>query len=145
MLERILTERRAKWEADLRAKGKDPAKVRYVEPTKHDVESLPELPEGWCWASLEQIASAVRPICYGILMPKENVHDGIPYVRVKDMKDDRINVDALHRTTLEIASAYSRASLSPGDLLLAIRGTYGRVAEVPDNLAVCRREADTAG
>ncbi len=32
LLERILSERRAKWEADLRAKGKDSAKVRYVEP-----------------------------------------------------------------------------------------------------------------
>ena len=50
LLERILKERRAKWEADLRAKGKDPAKVRYVEPVGPDVESLPELPEGWGWA-----------------------------------------------------------------------------------------------
>ncbi len=53
LLERILKERRAKWEADLRAKGKDPAKVRYVEPAKPDTESLPELPEGWCWATVE--------------------------------------------------------------------------------------------
>jgi len=57
LLERILAERRAKWEADLRAKGKDPAKVKYVEPVKPDVETLPELPEGWCWATLSQIAN----------------------------------------------------------------------------------------
>ncbi len=38
LLERILAERRAKWEADLRAKGKDPANVRYVEPAMPDVE-----------------------------------------------------------------------------------------------------------
>src|SRR6266566_32371 len=43
LLERILKERRAKWEADLRAKSKDPVKVKYVEPTSPDVESLPKL------------------------------------------------------------------------------------------------------
>src|SRR5206468_2460966 len=57
LLERILQERRAKWEADLRAKGKDPAKVKYVEPAGPDVEGLPELPEGWCWATPKQLAS----------------------------------------------------------------------------------------
>src|SRR5947199_5269398 len=55
LLERILKERRAKWEADLRAKRKDPSKVGYVEPAAPDVEALPELPEGWCWASFTQI------------------------------------------------------------------------------------------
>jgi type I restriction enzyme, S subunit len=48
LLQRILKERHDRWEADLRAKGKDPAKVKYVEPAKPDVEGLPELPEGWC-------------------------------------------------------------------------------------------------
>jgi type I restriction enzyme S subunit len=56
LLERILKERRAKWEADLRVKGKDPAKVKYVEPVKPHMENLPELPEGWCWATVDQIA-----------------------------------------------------------------------------------------
>jgi type I restriction enzyme S subunit len=57
LLERILAERRAKWETELRAKGKDPSKVKYAEPAKPDVESLPELPEGWCWATLSQAAN----------------------------------------------------------------------------------------
>ena len=46
LLERILKERRAKWEADLKAKGKDPAKVKYVEPAKPDVEGLPDIAGG---------------------------------------------------------------------------------------------------
>jgi type I restriction enzyme, S subunit len=59
LLERILTERRAKWEADMRAKGKDPAKVKYVEPARPDVESLPSVPEGWCWATVEQVCERI--------------------------------------------------------------------------------------
>ena len=57
LLQRILAERRVRWEADVRAKGKDPAKVRYEEPVGPDTEGLPELPEPWCWASLLQLAA----------------------------------------------------------------------------------------
>jgi type I restriction enzyme S subunit len=142
LLARILEERRAKWEADQLAKmlaaGKAPQnddwKKRYRAPAPLDSTNLPEVPEGWAVASLEQITSAVRPICYGILMPKDNIANGVLYVRVKDMKGDRIDLSGLHRTAPEIAGEYARASLKTGDLLLAIRGTYGRVAHVPAEL-----------
>ena len=47
LLERILVERRRRWEAAGR-RGK------YKEPVAPDTEGLPELPEGWCWATVEQ-------------------------------------------------------------------------------------------
>ena len=152
LLTRILKERRATWEAEqlakIEAQGKLPKddkwRAKYKEPAGPDTNELPELPEGWILASLEQITSANRVICYGILMPKENVPDGIPYVRVKDMKGDRIDLQALHRTAPEIAAAYARASLKPRDVLLAIRGTYGRVAEVPNELDGGNITQDTA-
>ncbi|MFM2217457.1 MAG: Type restriction enzyme EcoKI specificity protein, partial [Planctomycetota bacterium] len=63
LLARILQERRQKWEADQLAKfaaaGKEPPKnwrEKYVEPTRPDTAGLPELPKGWCWASVEQLA-----------------------------------------------------------------------------------------
>src|SRR5262249_10993679 len=56
LLERILAERRQKWEADQLAKfavaGKEPPKnwrEKYAEPTPPDTANLPELPNGWCW------------------------------------------------------------------------------------------------
>jgi type I restriction enzyme S subunit len=46
------------------AKGKPPAndkwKAKYKEPTPPDTEGLPELPEGWCWATLPQIGELSR-------------------------------------------------------------------------------------
>jgi len=137
LLERIREERR-----EIRNNGVKSKK--YVEPGPPSTSGLPELPEGWCWATLEELTSAVRVICYGILMPKENVPDGVLYVKVKDIKDDRINISSLHRTSKEIAAQYARASLTPGDLLLAIRGTYGRVAEVPPELEGANITQDTA-
>jgi len=152
LLKRILKERRATWEveqlAKIAAQDKVPKggkwKAKYKEPVGPDTSELPELPEGWTPASLEQVTSATRVICYGILMPKENVPDGIPYVRVKDMKGGRIDLRALRRTAPEIAAAYARASLKPRDVLLAIRGTYGRVAEVPNELDGGNITQDTA-
>ncbi len=50
LLERILKERRKKWEEAGR-KGK------YKTPAAPDTNGLPELPEGWCWATVEQLAA----------------------------------------------------------------------------------------
>jgi type I restriction enzyme S subunit len=83
LLERILKERRARWEADLRAKGKDPAKVKYVEPAKPDLENLPELPEGWCWATLEQLSDENRAITYGVVKLGEPVVGALGATKLK--------------------------------------------------------------
>jgi type I restriction enzyme S subunit len=77
-------------------------------------------------------------------MPKENVASGVLFVKVKDIKGDKIDLHSLHRTTQEIAQKYARASLKAGDLLLSIRGTYGRVAEVPPELDGGNITQDTA-
>jgi type I restriction enzyme S subunit len=152
LLARILKERRAKWEADqlakMRAAGKPPKdekwKAKYPTPSASSDSDLSVQLEGWCAATLEQLTSAVRVICYGILMPKANIPDGVPYVRVKDLKGDAIDVPGLRKTSPEIADQYARASLRGGDLLLAIRGTFGRVAEVPDSLNGANITQDTA-
>ncbi|MBV9008153.1 MAG: restriction endonuclease subunit S, partial [Verrucomicrobia bacterium] len=134
LLQRILKERGEKWNG----KGK------YKEPAIPDSKNVLPLRSGWTLSSLEQLTNANRPICYGILMPKDNVPNGVLYVKVRDMKGDRIATDSLHRTTTQIAAKYARASLQTGDLLLAIRGTYGRVAETPPALNGGNITQDTA-
>ena len=61
LLERILQERRARWEARQFAKfaqqGKTPPKdwqKKYPEPVQPDTSGLPELPQGWVWSSIGQ-------------------------------------------------------------------------------------------
>lgn len=125
MLKDIAQQRRTTW-ASATAKP-------YREPA--DPGSFPlSVPEHWRIASLESLTSPTRVICYGILMPKEDVRDGVPYVRVKDMKGWSIDLAGLKRTSPEIAANYARASLETNDLL-AIRGSYGRVAIVPPALS----------
>ena len=64
LLQRILQERRARWEARQLAKfaeqGKTPPKdwqKKYPEPVQPDTTDLPELPQGWVWATAEMLFS----------------------------------------------------------------------------------------
>ncbi len=67
MLARILAERRARWEEEQLAKMRkrgitlqdDRWKQEYKEPQRPNVSGLPALPEGWCWASVEQICDQI--------------------------------------------------------------------------------------
>jgi type I restriction enzyme S subunit len=93
------------------------------------------LPKGWAEVTLDEVNDPNRPICYGILKPGPDLEDGVPYVKVKHFRDERIDLESLHRTSTEIDDKYKRSRLVGGDLLVSIRGTYGRVAPVPDELA----------
>lgn len=84
---------------------------------------------------LRDWVDAERPITYGILKPGPHIPDGVPYVRVADMKDRGIAVAGVRRTTAAIAAEYRRSTLQPGDLLMSIRGHVGRFAFVPADLA----------
>ena len=64
LLQRILQERRARWEARQLAKfaeqGKTPPKdwqKKYPEQVQPDTSGLPELPQGWVWATAEMLFS----------------------------------------------------------------------------------------
>jgi type I restriction enzyme S subunit len=67
LLARILKERRARWEAaelaSMKAKGKPPKddkwKSNYQDPARPNTKELPELPEGWCWATIGAIAECL--------------------------------------------------------------------------------------
>lgn len=124
LLNEVLVAREKSW----RVKGK------YKKPAElYDSLNL-SLPQSWIETTLDSLVDSNRPICYGILMPKDNVENGILYVKVRDMKGDIIDLSSLQRTSKEIAEKYSRSSLIEGDLLLSIRGTYGRLATIPKEL-----------
>jgi type I restriction enzyme, S subunit len=143
LLARIRTERRKKWEASelakLKAKGKPPTndawKARYKEPEPADTTTLPELPDRWCWASVDEISPGDAPSVYGIILPGDDVPGGVPYVRPVDMRTDgTMDIASLKRTSAEIATQYERARLRTGDVVLSIVGTIGKVIVVPPEL-----------
>ena len=98
----------------------------------------------WNTVRLEELVSEDRPITYGIVKPGPDTEHGIPYIRVVDMNGGGVRVDALRRTSPEIAKQYRRSEVQPGDLLLSIRGHVGRLAVVPEGLAGANITQDTA-
>jgi len=78
LLKHILAERKKKWEAE------HPGK-KYKEPTPPDASKLPELPEGWVWATPEMLAQhEENSICAGpfgtIFKAKDFREEGIPII-----------------------------------------------------------------
>jgi len=130
LLENILKERRAKWEADLRAKGKDPAKVKYVEPAKFDMEGLPELPEGWCWATFEQISERVTVGHVG-LMQNEYIDNGIPFLRNQNVRPNYFDSIGLKFISKEFHRKLAKSALEPGDILVVRSGSVGVACVMP--------------
>jgi len=140
LLERILKERRPKWEADelakMKAKGKpstdDKWKAKYKEPAAPDVSNLPPLPEGWVWATLEQLSWDAS---YGTSEKCDYKYPGPPVLRIPNIEKGRVELDDLKfasdATKLDAAGA-----LKPGDFLVirtnGSRNLIGRGALIRD-------------
>lgn len=141
LLKTILTERRKRWEeeqlAAFTAKGKRPPagwREKYKEPEGPDTSGLPELPEGWCWGTAEQLTDPVRTISYGIVKLGDHDPVGIPTLRSSNVRSLRLDLSFVKRVKRSVSNAYSRTIIRDGDVLVTIRGTLGGVARVPEAL-----------
>ncbi len=140
LLADVAATRRATWdaardlpaEADRRAMG-----ARYpVAPTPEVADRYVGLPSTWVWASLSEIASAVDPLCYGVVEPGDDVNGGVPLVRVQDLEDGEINQARMRRISDATDRRNARSRLKGGEVLVSLVGTVvGQVARVPPELA----------
>ncbi len=145
LLKRILAERRRRWEeaelAKLKAKGKSPTddrwKAKYEEPIAPETNGLPELPEGWCWASVGQLIS--RPLANGRSVP--TAPEGFPVLRLTAIRSGRVLLSErkVGNWTRDDAAEWLVAS---GDFLVVrgngsrdLVGRGGLVTATPDPVA----------
>ncbi len=146
LLQRILAERRTRWEAKQLAKfaeqGKTPPKdwqLKYPEPVQPDTSSLPELPEGWVWASIEQIASderyslSIGPFGSNLKVPDYR-EAGVPLVFVRNIRSGNYGGTYTKYVTPEKACELNAHSVSAGDVLITKMGEPPGDADVyPDD------------
>lgn len=118
--------------------------LRRDAPSLYHQTELGWLPNGWEAQAFVKIVDRNRPISYGILMPGQDVPDGVPVIKVRDIKGGEIIQSGLLRTSKQIDAEYARSRLREGDLLMTIRGTVGRTAIVPAELAGANITQDTA-
>ncbi|MFI2672027.1 restriction endonuclease subunit S [Streptomyces albidoflavus] len=103
-----------------------------------------ELPSDWRWTPLMHLTDPLRQIMYGIVLPGPNVPEGVPIVKGGDVAANRLSLKSLNRTTREIEAGYARSRLRGGDLVIAIRGSVGELAVVPDELTGANLTQDAA-
>lgn len=95
LLDRILKERRRRWEeaelARLTKAGKPPKdekwKTKYEEPEAPDTTHLPPLPEGWCWATIAQLL--IEPLANGKSVPDGQ---GFPVLRLTAIRNGSVDL-----------------------------------------------------
>lgn len=114
-------------------------------PMKYSgVSWLGDVPAHWTVVPLMHLTHPARPIMYGIVLPGPDVEEGIPIVKGGDVKEYRLKVELLNRTTIEIEAPYARARLLPMDVVYSIRGTIGDAEVVPADLAGANITQDVA-
>ena len=109
LLGSIVAERRARWESQEKRRGK------YREPSAPDISALPQLPEGWVWASLEQLAK----IQGGLQKQPKRAPADNPYsfLRVANVLRGYLDLEEVHQIEL-FPGELDKLRLVPGDLLI---------------------------
>jgi type I restriction enzyme S subunit len=131
LLERILAERRARWKAE--------QKSNYKEPPRPPTDTLPSLPEGWTWASWEQLSPRVTVGHVGP-MKDEYVPEGFPFLRSQNVRENKFDREGLLHIPEEFHRRLSKSLICAGDLVVVRSGSVGTTCVVPDHL----REANCA-
>jgi type I restriction enzyme S subunit len=144
LLQRILQERRARWEAKQLAKfdsqGKAPPKdwqKKYPEPVQPDATDLPVLPPGWVWASVDMLSP--DDLANGRSVPTAEA--GAKVLRLTAVKDGRIDLreckvgDWSEDDAKQFAVVEGDLLIVRGNGSLPLVGRAGLVANVDDQVA----------
>lgn len=146
LLARILKARREAWEKaeleKMKAKGITPAndkwKEKYEEPVSPDTTELPELPQGWTWVSVDQVAvDTLIGLDCGAPEQSADPAGRFPYIKMNNITmDGRVLFDGVVYVVASEAER-SRFSVSNGDILFNTRnskelvGKTGLVVNAP--------------
>ncbi|WJT06362.1 restriction endonuclease subunit S [Vibrio harveyi] len=120
LLARVLKQRREHWQqqklAEFAEKGKTPPKNwqdKYPEPVQPDTTDLPELPEGWVWATIDQLALNKR---YGSSSKTNDDSSGVPVLRMGNIQDGKLDYGNLKYLPID-HKEFPELLLQDGDLL----------------------------
>ena len=115
LLTRILAERYARWEATEHVKGKMPMSSNYKEPQAPDTSNLPDLPDGWVWATMDQIG-----YIQGGIQKQPNrtpTTNYYPYLRVANVLRDKLDLSEVLNIEL-FDGEFEKLKLEVDDLLI---------------------------
>lgn len=124
LLDRILAERREKWNG----KGK------YKKPTDLGTSDLSTLPEGWSWCLTDALFSYVTSGSRGWAQHYSN--EGSLFLRIGNLDHDSIRLDMreIQRVQPPAGTEGTRTKVEKGDILVSITADVGMIAVIPPNI-----------
>lgn len=136
LLQRILTERRARWEAKQLAKFKQQGKTlpkdwqkKYPEPVQPDTSGLPELPQGWIWSSMDQLTEFITSGSRG--WADYYSDSGATFIRSQNINKDWLDMTDIAFVNPPRNAEGARTRVRKNDLLLTVTGAnVGKAARV---------------
>src|SRR5438552_3332277 len=93
----------------------------------------PELPGGWRYELLGDLVASPG-ISYGIVQPGNETNEGVPIVRVNNIRNGRVDTADVLKVDPAIEAKFKRSRLAGGEVLLTLVGTLGEVAIAPEKL-----------
>lgn len=91
-----------------------------------------KLPDNWVWTRLENISEKITD---GAHKTPTYVKEGVPFISVKDIRNNEIFFDDTKFISLEEhKELYKRCNPEKGDVLVTKSGTIGRTAIVKDDI-----------
>lgn len=134
LLQRILVDRRIRWEADPKNKGK-----KYQEPTELAEVDLPNLPEGWTWASLDQLISERERSFQSGPFGSELRHSefqevGKLVIGIDNVQDGFFSEGSGNRISEAKFGKLVRFKARPEDVLITVMATIGRTCVLPEDI-----------
>ena len=108
-------------------------------PMTFDNEVFPTLPDNWCWATIEELASAEpRSIQSGpfgsSLLHSEFQETGILAVGIDNVLDRNFSLGKEHRISNEKYQELKKYTARPLDVLITVMATVGRCCVVPQDI-----------
>lgn len=109
-------------------------------------EEIPfQIPDNWVWCRLGDLRDFKFTLSYGVLVPGNEIPEGIPFVRVQDLDFADNGKPPSKRISPLIEKKFAKTRLVGGEILICVVGSIGKVALSPDNWiganiarAVCR-------
>jgi type I restriction enzyme S subunit len=123
----------------MKTAGKTPKddnwKARYEEPVGADTSKLPDPPQGWCWATVDQLCAEVTD---GDHQPPPVSDSGVPFLVIGDVRTGKLDFSGC-RT---VPSAYydslaSKRKPGANDLLYTVVGSFGIPVRVAGTRPFC--------
>jgi type I restriction enzyme S subunit len=93
-----------------------------------------QIPYGWSIVTLEELLISPKSITVGVMYPGKHVEEGVPLIRVSDVKNGQVLKQPDFLISATVDEEYKRTRLSGNEFLITLVGNPGDCVVVNDDM-----------